>query len=877
MNALDKTLCRHLKRYLADKVWNEPQSEGRSNTKPKLYGGQSWTGHFYYSGLEIELPQTDRLFYVYTCPIALFSGLLPEETGWVRCDRMCNEFDATVDLYSVDGYMFPKGASWVYYSEIFGLYFFCIEKKAVNAHLPHERVEDICATLYLDSDVLGDVQISSFAVPDVDTNYTHRGPIIQAMNSCASPLVYVNGELRDVVTAADIPLGAYVDVIQDDDTIVDYTVDISEDPHVFFSEMDEHYKYLIHTPKALNPENKVLTHNTADFYVYRKSDHVGRYLHRCGKVSVDQITHNDFSIPQYILDAYRDYFSDQDISVRVRIRQHQKNNVLIDEASFISYLYMQSDTEIVRCLMGGGDDIPPYWRASELEASSYVRCFFDVANGYSPSTMTSCIAALGFYNALSLLCGRVTSFIYSSLQKKKFIIDKPLLYWDEQVYPVVSVNGNKIRDVNVEYTNKSTYFTVEVGDSVHISPGDTVTVEMFLDDLSRKGEFAPSYVFTPDFDNTYLYLPYTDFKIYRKNDEGPVLAKGVDYESSETWSEVTDFIGSISVLDRDVGVGLDFHSPTHGETFLVQCETSIIHKEYDVQENISNGDPLVFNLETYNTLGGEVVPVLSMSNFLLYLNGRYLQRDLDYSVVEVKVDERVSVVQILMLNFSYLNPDGENKVELIGVRADDEERLNGFVYEDTVGRKKPNSMYYSTLSTLYVEGKLERDIVDHGEYLSLPSGKYREGAPYEIVTRAAHSVKSAIERYYENRDNEKLIQLAHYLYGKGEEPDGLVLIEHSHVVYSVYLATIIRDILNGTIPGVAYDSDPEQMLSQVENYSHIREMDHTLRETVDLGYVDVIPTYADFSVLDIPRYKAIRRLCEIILPDDSELGPDTMV
>lgn len=877
MDALDKTLCRHLKRYLADKVWNEPRSEGRSNTKPKLYSGQSWTGHFYYSGLEIDLPKNDRLYYVYTSPISSFNGLLPEKTEWVRCDDMCNSYDTTVDLYSTDGYMFSKGASWVLFSEIFGLYFFCIEKRAVNAHLSHEKAGDICATLYIDSDVLGDVQIASYFVPEVDTNYTYRGPIVQKINSCPSPLVYVNGELRSIVDAGSIPLGAYVDVIQDNDTIIDYTVDISEDPHVFFSEMDEHYKYLIHTPKNLNPDNKVLTHNTADFYVYRKSTGVGRYLHRCGSVSVDQVTHNDYSVPQYILDAYRDYFSDSDISLRVRIRQHEKNNVLVDDASFISYLYMQSDEEIVRCLMGESKNVPHYWSASALESSSYVRCFFDVENGYSPSAMTSCISALGFYNTLSLLCGRVTSFIFSSLQEKKFIVDKPLLYWDEQVYPVLSVNGNKIRDVNVEYTNKSTHLVVEVGENVHISSGDVVTVEMFLDSIARKGEFAPTYVFSPDFDNTYLHLPYTDFKIYRRNDEGPVLAKGVDYESSQTWTEVTDLVGSISVLREDVGTGLDFLQPTHGETFLVQCTSSVIYKEFDIQPMISNGDPLVFNLETYDTFGGGAVPVLSVDSFLLYLNGKYLQRDLDYSVSKVKVDERVSAVQVLMLNFSYLNPDGTNKVELIGIRADEEERLNGFVYEDTVGRKKPTSMYFSTLSTLYVEGVLERDVEDHGEYLSIPQGKYREGAPYEIITRAPHNVKSSIERYYENNDNEKMAELAHYLYGKTAAPDGMVLIEHSHVVYSVYLSAIIRDILNGTIPGVAYDSDPEQMLSQVEEYSHIREMDHTLCGDIDLGYVDVIPTYADFSVLDVPRYKAIKRLCDIVLPEDDEKGPDTMV
>ena len=92
--------------------------------------------------------------------------------------------------------------------------------------------------------------------------------------------------------------------------------------------------------------NKIITHNTCDFWIRRRlsKEPYGKYLHRVkldnsSRDTVTQVTHNDMSIPLYVLDAYRDYLEVEELTVHLVGRIHDKDNVLIRDASFIDLLY----------------------------------------------------------------------------------------------------------------------------------------------------------------------------------------------------------------------------------------------------------------------------------------------------------------------------------------------------------------------------------------------------------------------------------------------------------------------------------------------------------------------------------------------------------
>lgn len=220
--------------------------------------------------------------------------------------------------------------------------------------------------------------------------------------------VYVDGYEVVPNDIGKFTLGSYVDIVHDANIIIGFNVGITnvENDYAFYSDEDKVYKQLVHIPKRLNPDNKVITHNTCDIYV-RNSSGKGLYLHRCADRSVTQVTHNDFAIPTYILDDYRDYLQDQNISLHVVCRQHDKNNVLIRDKSYIDLLYSHDDTTILEFLSGKIHPELPFWRAVNLEKSMYVKMMMAINRNIKTDELWSYVEGLGYYHVLAMLCRRV--------------------------------------------------------------------------------------------------------------------------------------------------------------------------------------------------------------------------------------------------------------------------------------------------------------------------------------------------------------------------------------------------------------------------------------------------------------------------------------
>jgi hypothetical protein len=138
---------------------------------------------------------------------------------------------------------------------------------------------------------------------------------------------------------------------------------------------------------------------------------MGTYIHTTSDKTIDQITHNDFSIPRYIVDAHKDLISDESVYVNVKLRTYEKDNSLFSNGYYWDILYdTQTDEEILSHLLGQIDSTNLwFWKASVLEKSlitkNLLRC-----NPITTDNVDQYIQELGYFNTLRLICDRLISY-----------------------------------------------------------------------------------------------------------------------------------------------------------------------------------------------------------------------------------------------------------------------------------------------------------------------------------------------------------------------------------------------------------------------------------------------------------------------------------
>jgi hypothetical protein len=157
----------------------------------------------------------------------------------------------------------------------------------------------------------------------------------------------------------------------------------------------------------------------------------------------------------------------------------------------------------------------------------------------------------------------------------------------------------------------------------------------------------------------------------------------------------------------------------------------------------------------------------------------------------------------------------------------------------------------------------------HPDKLVLPSGSCREGAIYGLRTSVPYEVKEFMDKHHKNEDTEKLKILSEYLNDVIQDEEEVVFIHHSHKVYSIHLAMLVRDIASGDFPGGGLDPDKERMLEQIKKYEHLLELDpaHLYGDAFDLNYIDILPVYR-LTYVRPDQVVALRELAKQLLPKD---------
>lgn len=898
MTDTEKAICTALNTYCFLNIWNEPLSEYRVNIQPILMDKKSRSGAVSINGVLLELPRDDEPFFLYSISTDCFRHALDIDSDtWYDSVTLCNDRDILVHVFTHEGKMCSHMDCYLMMLPMQNAYVLAVSKRTfMKLGVSPTDVNDIYVTIYKDSDIANKTTLYSYKIPTNDRNGTYRLEIIkklQEIGSLDQVILYVNGYEVEFSDPALLEYDDYVDIIHDTNIILSFEVECPDNQNrdywMYYSEKYQDNRIIIHMPKALNPEKKVLTHNTCDFFIRRKIrekfPQEGLYVQRTADRSISQITHQDFSLPETVLDAYRDYLGisktipdSQAVTVYVRVRQHDKDNILVRDKNYIDMLYTQDDATIIQCLKeySRPKKAPEFWMAKSLEASTYVNMMFDIPDTIRPENMYTYVEGLGYYHTIGLLCSRVFRSTVTDIYGGFMSFNKPYLYHDRKIYPIIYHNGKKIHRSQVVVTQSTDDIQYNVSFiNTNFAIGDDIIVETFIDGNRQ------SHAFKVSADSRTVTVPYTEYVLYQEIDDSPSTAYGIDYTTHMSYKKITTTTGICTVTTDTLNgtTTFTFSANYIGTTFHIQNKYCVrpLSLESDLRNKIASGDPLAFNL-TWQTTDGDTVPIFEVNSVQVFLNGRYLINGLDYHIATVKgLDGRMTMHQLVIQNKSYLLGNYADTLEVIVTSAEIEDTSFGFVKNDMIihASNRILALWFEGISTAHIEGYIELDLVNQSTHMEVPDSKYRQGAPYEIATRIPRLVKDFVDTYHGNDDRERMIAINEYFYGSKTDLSGIIVLPYSHQLYSIYMAAIIRDVVNGDLI-LALDPDNPRMKRQVKDYEYLKSYDLVFKddtETIDLTYTDVFPTYSEWGGVPVETVQLVHALTKLLMPlDDFSSG-----
>lgn len=836
-----KVISKYLNKYCLDNIWNMPTTEYRQNFIVRCISVIPQMGSVDFGPISLYLPYTDS-YYVYEVPKCCMGNLNIDVPEWVHLDEWLdtNPFDFRVT--GTNGEWLWRHGIYITNYPCHSSFIMAIEAKMARTILGEKyNFKKIFVSVYVDSDGEPMTNLSTECIRP--NNLETRNKAYN--HALEADIVFINGRESQVASMNDIQLGDYVELITDPDIVSDFTVNLSlpSQNYLYRSKKYARFSYIMHIPKKDNPENYLITHNTCDVFVRplnlsTSNAHLkGLFLHRFNTTdAIIQLTHNDFSISEVLLNAYMNALDTTEIEIRVVARRHNKGLKLIREANYLFMLYQLSDSEILNFLVGRGDKSLPFWRADHLESSKYTDLMFKNPMFCGVNTLTGYIQALGFYNTMSLLCKRVTRTTIGPNTTHVFTVDLPLTmiplrYIDAHVF----IDGKYLDESLYNVNKDGQYAVISIDKSVKLPLNTEVVVELF-----ENSKFYAEYL-SPmkGHDSLTVTGDVVVFRVRERDDDKPLSNYFADqYTVDQTYEQIEpESLTSIhySITENEDGTStVSFGDDQYGRTFLIcskRLMTTVYNRTFKLGElygrSISSG-MLMVNATQWSDGSQIQIPLVHTIHPIVYLNGRELTCDVDYVHVVNKSELGNVASQAVQINNSeYLNSGTKDNNLTIYVTTDpcfSEE--NGFVKGHHIDTLNVLLYWYQELAMLTCDGLAVRDLKCEYGLLKLPDN-VRNGAIWYIRGMIPENVNDMMQQYGDDLDTERCIAILEYFRGMQSNYDTFVVIPHSHHIYSIIVNEIMNDVLNGDFT-LVYDADLARMRDQVAKYLTSEDQDSAL-------------------------------------------------
>ena len=581
----EKVMHQTIYSYLSENVWNTPLLECRRNIVPMSFNnGRAAVNKVDLGCQSVDLPSnplyTDeqkasseyintpidvrtrkKSFYVYAAAKCCMGGLVVDTTtpsikqklskyynsGWLPLDVYLNNRPFDLRFHGINGAWLYRNEIWITNHPYQDMFLIAVEVNMARTILGNDYdFRTIYMSVYYDSDSdLNHLLSTSKSIQCFYPRYSIEN-LTAAYNAYVdlSPrekdqtMYFINGREATPIQLEDLAFGQYVEVVKDPDIICNILLDLTKvgENNIYRSTIDNTYKYIIHIPKEVNPNNYIITHNTCDLFVRPKNTEIpaherlkGLFIHRFNTSKkmdnhqlidsmITQITHNDFGVSEKLIMSRLENgnLNSSECVLRVVVRRHSKTKILRDDANFINLLYnFNTDEQILQFLTGHGDESLPFWRAEHLEQSNYAKMLVNFPFLTSYQDTKYYLEALGYFNSLCVLTPRVMRRYISEHNTRTFDVSIPLSMQScDDIGLLIYLNDNKISNDLYSYVRDYQYLRVTLNESVRIQSNDKITFELFDANPFRGEYFIPSQN-----NNKFWVQEGVDFDLYQVVEE----------------------------------------------------------------------------------------------------------------------------------------------------------------------------------------------------------------------------------------------------------------------------------------------------------------------------------------------------------------------
>lgn len=999
--------CDFLGDYCSRAIWNEPQKEYRHNIKLSLQKTRPQVNVWSMSNESVVLPDGSQYF-VYTAPLGHFAGLDVRSSDWQTVTALLSNTRIQLRVHDSTGKRLFSDKVFVKSSVVDTNLILIAIDTAMLKKIADTNENDIFIGVYFDSDVPNNISIECFKV-----NNLNRNTVITKANNAT--FVFRNGFAVRNLTSSDLLVGDFVELVTDENIVDSFTLDLSQDGDArMYRSPDGQSKYIIHIPKAKNPNNRIVSHDTCDFFLFPRnlngSNLHGRFFHRAQGneySSFIQLTHNDFGVPTSLVDEFRGFAGTDEVVLHVFIRHHDRrvnvdgvleDRVLTRDKNYLDFLYQLTDNQILDFLEGNGEANIQFWKASNLEESNFISIVKDTSIQELEHSLDFYTDALGYINTASLLSARIHRYVgLTGTGKITRAITLPLAYqWkvcpecesavgitadtcshcgahlkQDVLMANVYVNGKKLSYDRVKsaITTSSGNIdnTARLSVTIDLGSYELKNTDEVIFEICEREEFV-TYILDPTNERSDFYVGAGDFDCYEavlltgnntiKTPAGVVRSKYIKVDdnaiSMENLGDLTHIaftaaqIGKLYLIQTKRG-SLTSHvnlaSIVTNNKNIVITPTDNGHEtvEIDVHVTESNhvleSDPeatgvdvymldsttnkyirvtekcviddisisklrITFSESLYNTnckvvfyMREEQVPVLVDQQMTFYLNGRMLVENTDY----MKVLPAANVpYQYVINNVSYIETDN-NYIEVFGTDSEAVDYTANFVRSEYINSKRVPVMFYSNFTTVYTDGynlcKL-RWINGRLENTST-TVITRNGALFMAKTDLPPTIRKHLKEDYLLEDIDKFEQIMAYFGRLTSDDPEIYTMPHSHRIYSVYLNTIIDDVLDGVL-SIPSETDVVRLMEYLVDYEYLKRYDLPLKFTeeaerdingvptgriirksvINRTFIDVFPSYTQRLIPGTTMYATLNKLIDYIVPSDTvvdTVGVDTTI
>lgn len=808
----------YLTAYLLKHVWNNPCTEFRQNLKLRLSLARKATGNIDMYGNMVPLPS--GVFYVYECPITRIIGLYPLSKTWMRVSDFINETGLDLRFHGHYG-------EWLYRRDIHmkvdnGILLFAVSAEMFNDILPSGNTSEVYLSIYKQPEASGKLVLKPSRI------FTKAQAIDSYVEVPKHSYTFINGNDVRVTKSDTFKLNDYIEMIIDPDILGTFDINLYDNTHkTFIDGSDGKEKLIIHIPKSFNHGNWLITHNTCDLFLRNKDAHIGVFINRTNtEGDIGQITHNDMYISMGLINEYMEHHGYQEAYLKVVVRRANKKDVLIQDRNYINILYTLSDDEILAHLAGEGDTSFPFWQASVLANSPYVKTMYQIEKPNVRGDLSLYLDTFGYLSALDLVCAKVTHGLVYPYSGKVMLVDIPLsLLHIENITCIAHIDGVKIDFNKYTVVRKGRTIELTFDDSVILKTGTTVAFELF-EDIEPRAEYI-----TPTASNKTLQVQ-GDVNVYQISTIGSSHYPNNMLNQTYGLNKAYELITSGYSITNNI---ITFNSTLYNKNLLVVSKKgfgTVYTKDFtydSLNNDIISTALMTASCKQWMSDITTTLPVL-WDNFIVYLNGKELAKDIDYTLVDLKTNDNKQIGYVCHINnIDYLDGQNNNRIEVVLIPEDRVIEFNDFSHHDTNDAVLSTLLWFGNISMITSNGAPIR-VIDKTESALVLNGDMSYGSL--LHTRITLPVQ-LLELFQEasissglsiNSDLSRVQLIREFLRLRNKPEYKVSKIEKSHNLYSIMSTLVIRDYLN-SLSGTPIINPGDNILNKLSAYRQLESQD----------------------------------------------------